>query len=95
MKRRLALLLVAIFALTLVCFVADYGWLRVRAARDPGNAYDSVQVEIVYQIPQKGNKAEYVPQDTQTQGCVRSIFPHLGQQPCWYLRRHTQQQVNF
>jgi len=76
-------------------YVGDTVWLRIRMARNPNSATDSVRVDIVYQIPQKGNKAEYVPQESQMQSCVRSLFPHMGDQPCWYLRRHTQQQVNF
>lgn len=87
--RLLAWLLLA----TAVLYACDYGLLRVRVARNQG--FDSVQVDVVYQIPQKGNKAEYVPAEPQTQTCVRSLFPHMGSQPCWYLRRHTQQQVNY
>ena len=75
-------------------YFADYAWLRLRLARSQP-AYDTVQVEVVEQIPQKGNNAEYVPEEPQTQTCVRSLFPHTGDQPCWYLRRHAQQQVNF
>ncbi len=85
-------------AVALACaallFVADYAWLRLRVAKNEG-AFDSVQIEVVDQIPQKGNKAEYVPEDPQMQSCVRSIFPHLNQRPCWYLKRHTHQQINF
>lgn len=78
----------------MLLFAADYGWLRTRISRnDP--AFDSVLIEVVEQIPQKGNKAEYVPQDPRPQSCVRSIFPHMDQQPCWYLKRHAQQQINF
>ena len=76
-----------------VLFTLDYLWLRLRISRNQG--YDSVQVDVVYQIPQKGNKAEYVAAEPQSQTCVRSLFPHLGSQPCWYLRRHTQQQINY
>jgi hypothetical protein len=28
------------------------------------------------------------------QDCVYSLFPHFGDSPCWYLSRHTRQQVN-
>ena len=83
-----------VVAAFLTLYLADYAWLRIRLARS-ANVYDTVQVEVVEQIPQKGNKAEYVPQDPQTQTCVRSLFPHLDDQPCWYLRRHTFQQVNY
>ncbi len=75
-------------------FVADYLWLRIRVARNV-NPYDQIQVQIVEQIPQKGNKAEYVPEEPQLKSCVRSIFPHEAQPPCWYLRRHTQEQISF
>jgi hypothetical protein len=95
MKRRVAQVVGALLLLLALVYVADYAWLQVRASRNESSAYDSVQVEVVEQIPQKGNKAEYVPEDPQAQTCVRSIFPHMGDQPCWYLRRHAQQQVNF
>jgi hypothetical protein len=94
MKRALSLAVGGLIVITACLYVGDYAWLRLRISRNQ-NAYDTMQVEIVEQIPQKGNKAEYVPEEPQTQICVRSLFPHLGDQPCWYLRRHTQQQVNF
>jgi hypothetical protein len=84
----------AAIALIAVFFVGDYAWLRMRAARNQ-NPYDTVQVQVVEQSPQKGNKAEYVPEEPRMQSCVRSVFPHEDQQPCWYLRRHAQQQINF
>ena len=74
-------------------FIGDDAWLRSRVAR--GTAFDTVQVQVVYAIPEKGNKAELAPQAPQDETCVRSLFPHFGSSPCWYLRRHTQQQVNF
>ncbi|HEY3929574.1 MAG TPA: hypothetical protein VGL89_14460 [Candidatus Koribacter sp.] len=93
MKRILLRMLAGLLLAAALFYAADYAWLRVRVGRNA--AFDTVQVEIVDQIPQKGNKAEYVPQEPQMQTCVRSILPHLGDQPCWYLRRHSSQQVNF
>lgn len=84
----------AVLGLVLVVYLADLAWLQIRIARKQ-NAYDTVTVEVVDQIPQKGNKAEYVPETPQPQTCVRSLFPHSGNEPCWYLRGHAQQQVNF
>jgi hypothetical protein len=95
MKRRVVQIVGGLAALLLLVYIADFAWLQVRASRNQSSAYDSVQVEVVEQIPQKGNKAEYVPEDPRTQTCVRSIFPHTGDQPCWYLRRHAQQQINY
>ena len=93
MKRKLFVSIGAVAILALTLYVVDFVVLRIKVAR--GDGYDLVQVHVVYQIPQKGNKAEYVPGDPQTESCVRSLFPHLGETPCWYLRRHTQQQINY
>jgi hypothetical protein len=94
MKRGLLRALFGIVIVLVLVYLLDYAWLRLRVARGL-EAFDTLQVELVDQVPQKGNRAEYIPEAPQTQTCVRSIFPHLGDQPCWYLRRHTQQQVNF
>ncbi len=93
MKRALPRIIGGVILGVILLYAVDYAMLHFRVARNQG--YDSVQVDIVYQIPQKGNKAEYVAADPQAQTCVRSIFPHLGFQPCWYLRRHQQQQINY
>ncbi len=94
MRRRFMFAIAITFGSAIVLFAADYAWLRVRIARSDA-AFDTVRVDVVEQIPQKGNKAEYVPEDPQLQSCVRSIFPHMDQQPCWYLKRHAHQQINF
>ena len=86
-------LAVALLLAGATLFLGDYALLSWRISRNQG--YGSIQVSVVYQIPQKGNKAEYVAVDPQMQTCVRSLFPHLGDQPCWYLRRHTQQQISY
>jgi hypothetical protein len=91
MKRVLSMTAASVLVLLIVVYVADYAVLRLRGAA----RYDTIQVDVIDQIPQKGNKAEYIPEGRQPQTCVRSLFPHDGNQPCWYLRRHTTQQVNF
>jgi hypothetical protein len=76
-------------------FLVDYAWLRVRIAQGNTRAFDTVQVQVVDEIPQKGNKAEYLLEGMQSETCVRSVFPHSGAAPCWYLKRHAVRQVNF
>ena len=85
----------ALIVLTAAVFVVDLVWLQIRIGHNPNSAFDSVQVDLVDVVPLKGSKAEYLPQGIEAQTCVRSLFPHKGDQPCWYLRRHAQQQVNF
>jgi hypothetical protein len=35
------------------------------------------------------NKVDILPAEWEPQDCVRAIFPHLGDPPCWWLARHT------
>lgn len=86
-------------ALVLFCvvYVVDYLQLRCRIWRN-WQPYGTVTVQITYAIaekaPQGVNRTEYQSAGPQDQTCVNSLFPHLGYSPCWYLRRHTQKQVN-
>lgn len=83
-------------AALLVTFLLLYAgdWLVLRARAAHGSAYSSVQVQEYLATPLKGNKAEYDYMGTISQTCDRSLFPHGGQPPCWWLRRHRQQWEN-
>lgn len=98
MKVNFKRVLLAVFILLLVVYGVDYLQLRYRIWRDK-QPYGTVTVQIMYAISEKGspgaNKTEYSSGDPQDQTCVNSLFPHLGYSPCWYLRRHTQKQVNI
>jgi hypothetical protein len=72
-----------------VLYFADWAALRVRAAH--GNALGSVQVSQYLATPLKGSKEEYDYLGSVTQPCVKSIFPHQEDQPCWWLQRHKNQ----
>ena len=93
-RRLLIIAVVALLALVAVVFTTDYLVLRYRVARN-SNAYDSVQVQRIYYMLQKNGKTEIIPGDTETQTCVRSIFPHLGYSPCWYARRRSERRVDI
>ena len=84
----------AVVSLLLLVGLGDLATFAIRKALHQ-NVYDTVVVDVVNVIPQKGNKAEYVPQGTQTVSCVRSVLPHDGQHPCWYVRRNAVQEVKF
>jgi hypothetical protein len=88
--KRIVLVVLALFALL---YVGDYTSVRFRI---PGhNPFGSVTVTITTTVMKKDGKPDYYFQPPQTETCVRSIFPHLGYLPCWYLRRHTNQQINM
>ena len=70
-----------------VLYVADYLSARFRL---PGNrqTLQSVQIQPMWAIKTKNGRIDYSLGDSQTVTCLVSLFPHLGYQPCWYLRRH-------
>jgi hypothetical protein len=89
--RRIALIVVALFALL---YVGDYASVRFRIPRSR-NPYEVVQVRPYYAVRQKDGKPEFYFLDPENQVCVHSLFPHLGYNPCWYVSRHTQKRVDF
>lgn len=93
MKKVAALALLTLVVLFLLLYAGDYAILRVRIARDTG--YETVTVRQYYAINEKNNRTEYVFGSTLDQPCVASLFAHQGLQPCWYLRRHPEQQVKI
>jgi len=40
------------------------------------------------------NQVEYSVGPSVMQTCVDALMPHFGYTPCWYLRRHTYQQIS-
>ena len=78
---------IALCALFLVLCAGDYLVLRVRvAAHGTGGATESVT--YFYAAAVKGDKVHVFSDQPQTETCVRSIFPWLGYDPCWYVKRH-------
>jgi hypothetical protein len=56
----------------------------------------SVQVHPFYAIHQKNGKTEFdysVPPETET--CVASLLPHLGNNPCWYVTTHKSKKIEI
>ncbi len=91
-----ALLRAAIGVLLLLSAVygGDYLWLRLRLLLHR-NPYSILTVQPFYAVPNKNAKGEqYFFLDPHTQTCVRSLFPHLGYSPCWYLNRHKQRRIS-
>jgi len=86
--------LVAVFALV---YAADYVYLRIRMMHpSPANPFESMIRTRVLAIPQKSGKFDYQIDQTQpveTLTCVHSLFPHYGDQPCWYLKPRLNQPI--
>lgn len=89
--RRALLLLVLVAA---VAYATDYAILRYRVSTNR-SPYSTVTVHPYDVVPRKDHKVEYLPEDPRDETCVNSLFPHMGDSPCWYLVRHKEQAVEF
>ena len=84
--------MIAVASLAVV-YAADYVWLRARMMKNH-DALGSVQVSRYYAVPEKNNRVEFYYGDAAAQECVHSLFPHLGDNPCWYVNRHKEVRVD-
>jgi hypothetical protein len=84
----------AVAILALLTYVGDYLCVRYRIpnGRDP---FSTVTIQPYYAIHEKNGRTEYDYAQPQTQVCVRSIFPHFGYSPCWYVNRHTDKRIEI
>ncbi|HXT01886.1 MAG TPA: hypothetical protein VN915_14520 [Elusimicrobiota bacterium] len=77
----------AIFAL----FAGDLIVARLRGDA----AFGTVRVDVLYAVPEKAARMDYstgAPEDVE---CVRALFPHFGDAPCWYASRQKTKRVDL
>jgi hypothetical protein len=78
-------------------YAGDYFFVRYRMAHPKSSdAFGTVRMERLYAIPQKNGKIDYefdARQPDVTMPCVRSLFPHMGNSPCWYLQRNSKKPI--
>ena len=94
MKSALLRIAAAVVILALLTYVGDYLSVRYKIpnGRDP---FSTVTIQPYYAIHEKNGRTEYDYAQPQTQVCVRSIFPHFGYGPCWYVNRHTDKRIDI
>jgi hypothetical protein len=85
---------IAALVLLALVYAIDYGVWRVRLATG-GNATGMITVQYFYAIQEKNGKTEYDYQPPQSETCVNSLFPHAGNMPCWYERKHTEKEIRI
>jgi hypothetical protein len=78
----------ALGTLTGVIYLADDLWARFR-----GRPVEQIKVGRVYAVVNHFNEIEYSIGAPAMETCVEALMPHFGHTPCWYLRRHTIQQI--
>ena len=72
-----------------VLYLGDYAIAR-------SQPLGSVQIQPFYAIHEKNGKTEYdysLPMETQS--CVASLLPHLGNKPCWYVNQHKTRKIEI
>ena len=80
--------LLGLLVLIAILWIADYTSFRYRLSKGtPGDPLASIRIQPTYAIPHKDGRAEYVFGEPQMITCARSIFPHAGDPPCWYLQK--------
>ncbi|MFZ3214173.1 MAG: hypothetical protein WA188_21920 [Terriglobales bacterium] len=86
--------LIVVLGFCALLYAGDYATVRyhIPRSRDP---LATVEVQPYYVVPLKDGKTEFMFLPTENQVCVRSLFPHLGHSPCWYVRRHRNQATKF
>jgi hypothetical protein len=87
-------ILVIALALLCVVYAFDYVSLRYRIPnhREP---FGSVKMQSYYAVPRKDGRTEYFTDEPRTEPCVHSLFPHYGENPCWYMSRRTNRRINM
>ena len=78
-------------AAVVLVYAGDYVFLRVRMPK----SVTTVEVQPYYAVKQRNGKYEIMMLDPQDAPCVESLFPHMGDSPCWYLRGHTQKRIDM
>ncbi|HEV2274751.1 MAG TPA: hypothetical protein VGR96_11330 [Acidobacteriaceae bacterium] len=71
---------------SLLLYAADWSQFEIRMQRNSG--LGSIEVEKFLATRLKGEKEEFDYLGTGPQVCARSIFPHDGNPPCWWVERH-------
>ena len=78
----------ALVCLTGLAYLADD-----LSARSRGRPVEQIKVGRVYAAVNHYNQVEYSIGPSAMVTCVEALMPHFGYTPCWYLRRHTIQQI--
>ena len=80
LRRAILGVLAAIVLAPVLAYVADDLWVRARS-----HPLDTVTLYVATKL--KNGQVEIFYNQPVTETCVRSLFPHRGHRPCWYVRR--------
>jgi hypothetical protein len=92
--QKLLWVLAGTLALTCLAYLTDFAILRWRF-KNKGDVFATVKISPYYAVPRKDHKVEFMFQDPVDETCVNSLFPHGGNSPCWYLKKHRERRVDL
>lgn len=88
--------LFGVLVLVAILWIGDWVSFRYRLSKGtPGDPLQTTRIQPTYAIPHKDGQAEYVFGQPQNVTCARSIFPHAGDPPCWYVRKTTSKPIEM
>jgi hypothetical protein len=86
-------LLIIVVVVGAVLYGADFLSLRFRLpARE---MFGQVTVHSYYVVTLKNGRSEYDYAGDHDVSCANSLFPQYSLKPCWYARRHTEEQIKI
>lgn len=87
-KKPLFWLCFGLLALAVIVYAGDDLWARLH-----GTPTEEMKIGRVYAAMNHWNQVEYSVGPSVMETCIDALMPHFGYVPCWYLRRHTIQQI--
>jgi hypothetical protein len=85
------LILVGLGALV---YAGDYASVKIPIPKGR-SPLSTVVVQPYLDVGLKSGKSDFYFLDAQKQTCVNALFPHMGFQPCWYVRKHIHPKVSM
>lgn len=84
---------IAAVVLCAALYAGDFLSLRLRFPRR--EIQRSVTIHTYYAVKLKSGRIEYDYFGDHDVNCANSLFPQLGLKPCWYVARHTDEQITI
>ena len=77
-----------------ILYLGDYLTVqyRIMKTRPP---FEVVRIQRYYAVGLKNSKTEFMFLEPENLVCVRSLFPHLGYSPCWYVSRKKLKRIDI
>ncbi|HKD85792.1 MAG TPA: hypothetical protein VKB58_13660 [Terriglobales bacterium] len=85
--------LIAALVFCILVYAGDFLSLYLRLPRREMSG--TISVHTYYAVKLKSGRTEYDYAGDHDVSCANSLFPQLGLKPCWYVARHTNEQITI